>query len=92
MKKNIHGSLKMRFIYLLHVCGCFACMHVCLCTMCVPGIHRDHRKLSDFPLLGLQMVMSCHMGAGNGTQASKRAALNCRVISPALHVHFVVIP
>ena len=40
----------------------------------------------------LQVVMSCHVGAGNWTWVlwMNHSALNCRAISPALAVHFQI--
>lgn len=43
-------------------------MHVCLCTTCLSGAYRGQKRASDLLGLQLQMVVSCHMGAGNQTQ------------------------
>jgi hypothetical protein len=42
---------------------CFACM--CVCAPCVYSAHRGHQKMSDPLGLQLQMVVICHMGAGD---------------------------
>jgi hypothetical protein len=41
------------------------CLHVCLCTMHMPGAYRGQKILLE---LEWQTVGSCHVGAGNGTQ------------------------
>ena len=44
---------------------CFACMSVR--TMYVPSAHEGQRWALDPLELKLQAVVSCHVGAGNGT-------------------------
>lgn len=41
------------------------CLHVCLCSMCVPGT-REAREGHE--ILGFQEVVSLHMGTGKQTQ------------------------
>lgn len=48
---------------LLYVYGC---KYVCLCTTCMSGAHGG-QKVSDPLELESQMLVSCHMGSGNGT-------------------------
>lgn len=43
-------------------------MHVCLCTMCVPGAPRDQKKASGPLELELKMTVNYHMGAKNRGQ------------------------
>lgn len=47
---------------------CFVCMYVCMCTMYMPGAHRNQKRPQH--LLGpeLQTVLSCPVGTGNQTQ------------------------
>lgn len=57
---------KLSFIYL---CVCFfMCVNILLAyvyTMYVSGACRGQTKLSDLLKLELQMVVGCHVGAGN---------------------------
>jgi hypothetical protein len=48
---------------LLFVYGCFACIYVCALNVC--SAHRDQKRESYLLELELQMVVSCHKGAGN---------------------------
>lgn len=44
------------------------CLYVCLCTACIPDVHRGQKgqKRAPDPLeLELQVVVSHHMDAGN---------------------------
>ena len=45
-------SLNLNFI----LCKWEFCLNVCLCTICVPGIHKDQKKVSDFP--GTRVIVS----------------------------------
>lgn len=60
------------------------CLHVCLCTIYMLGVHSGRKVGLDFLTLKLQMVMNHHVCAGNRAQTSVRAArvLNCQAISP----------
>lgn len=40
------------------------CLHVCLYTACVSGVHES-QKVSDPLGLDLQTAVNCHVGAGN---------------------------
>lgn len=40
------------------------CLHICLCTVCVPCAYGDQRRALAPLNLGLQMVVSYHLGAG----------------------------
>lgn len=44
---------------------CAFCLPACLCTTCLPGAHKGHKRTSDLLDLQLQMVACCHMCAGN---------------------------
>jgi hypothetical protein len=56
-----------------------------MCTMCVPGVERGQKSELNSLQLGLQMVVSNHMGAKNQTWSPERAAnaCSCGAISPA---------
>lgn len=74
------------FIYLIfsfYVHGCFACIYVCLCTMCLQWPQRPEESVG-FPGIGVTVV-SLHVDAGNQTQAhgGTTSNLNNWVISPA---------
>ena len=45
--------------------------------MCVSGAHRSQKTIPDCLELELQMVVSCHVGAGNWSSARAAIALNC---------------
>lgn len=36
------------------------CMHICLCTMFMPGVHSDEKRVLDFLELELQKVVSSY--------------------------------
>lgn len=40
------------------------CLHICLCTICVLRAYGDQRRALAPLNLGLQMVVSYHLGAG----------------------------
>jgi hypothetical protein len=48
------------------VSECFACIYVCV--LYAYSTHRDQRRVSDPLELELQLSVSCHVGAGNGTR------------------------
>lgn len=39
-------------------------LHVCLCTLCMPGAHKS-QKVSDLLPLELQEIVNCLVGAWN---------------------------
>lgn len=41
------------------------CLHVCLCTLCMPGTYRDHKRVSDPLEFELKTVINCCVGARN---------------------------
>lgn len=54
--------------------------------MC-PGVYRDQRKMSESLKLNLQKAVSHHVGAGNRTGASGRAA---SAAGPSLQPYFPI--
>lgn len=46
---------------------CMFCLHVCLCSRCVPGTCRDQKSVSDPLELELRMVVSHHVDVGTQT-------------------------
>lgn len=53
----------LRFIYFILYAWVF-CLHLYLCTLCMPGALRG-QKLPDTLKLELQMVVNYHVGAEN---------------------------
>jgi hypothetical protein len=45
------------------ICVCFACM--CVCVSCVCSAHRGQKQCRNQLEMGLQMVVSCYVVAGN---------------------------
>lgn len=41
------------------------CLHVYMCTTFVPGVHGVQKRATHTLELELQIVTSCHVGAGN---------------------------
>ena len=64
-KKEIHPfnvtELWLSFI----LCVWMFCLHVCMCTVCVPGALEVRRALKSLKLEFIQMVASHHVGAEN---------------------------
>lgn len=50
------------------------CLHVCVCSMYMPGALGSQKRLSESLELELSMVVSCHMGVKNQTGHSSRIA------------------
>ena len=64
--------------YLLYVHG-FFCLHVCLWTMCIPGIHRDQKKVSSLALeLQTFVNLLWVLGIKYGSFVGVMSALNHR--------------
>lgn len=40
-------------------------LYVILCSRCVCGIYQDQQRVSDPVALGLQVLVSHHVGVGN---------------------------
>ena len=68
------------------------CLHVCLCTTCIPGACGDQRRCS-IPAMEFQMVLSCHVAVGDWIRASAKPASACNqsVTSPAPYHSFCFI-
>lgn len=45
--------------------GMSACLHACICVVCMPGTHRSQKKTSDHLEQKLQIATSLDMGADN---------------------------
>ena len=43
------------------------CLHISICTMCVPGAYGSQKRALDLLELKLQMVVNYHVSAGNRT-------------------------
>ena len=57
----------------------FMCLSVlstgmCMCTMCVLGAQRAQKRVFEPQVWVFKLVVSCHVGNGNRTPASARAA------------------
>lgn len=50
-------------LYLLYLCKCFACIHVCTLSAC--NSHEAQKKVSDPIELESRAVVRCHVGAEN---------------------------
>lgn len=46
---------------------CFACVHACMCTPCMPDAQEGQKTVSDPLEVELQMVVSQRVGVGNQT-------------------------
>lgn len=60
-------------IYSYRMCA-NVCMHACLCISCMHGACRDQERAANPLGLDLQMVVSCHVGAGDPSESFGRAA------------------
>lgn len=71
------------FCFLTFFCLWVFCLHVCVPTACIPGAHGDQERAWNLLEMELQTVVKHHVGDGNGSQFSGRAAgaLSCRTIS-----------
>lgn len=54
-----------RFIHF--ILGVGVLLHICLCTVCVLGAHRGHKRALDQKELELWMIVNYHVYAGNQT-------------------------
>lgn len=81
---TIHWGFEGIFISsILNSYRCF-CLHVCLCTICMPRVQGGKKKVSD--LLRLEMAVSCHKGAEKKTcvlcKSNKYSYPLCYLSSP----------
>jgi hypothetical protein len=53
------------FLRLIYFMCMGVCLHVCLCTTCTPGSHRDQKRVSDLLELHLRTILSLHVDVGN---------------------------
>lgn len=62
------------------------CLHLYVCTTCVPGAFGSQETAFDSQGLNLQMVASCYVDAGFelGSFGGATRTFNPRAISPAL--------
>lgn len=60
-------TFKKDVLFLFCACGCFACMYVCMCTMCVHGALRRPKKASELLELDLWMAASYLVSTWNWT-------------------------
>lgn len=51
------------------------CLHVCLCTTCMYGAHRDQKRVSDTLKLELHTVVDHHEGIESGSPRRAASAL-----------------
>jgi hypothetical protein len=65
---SVHSSVPFLFCFSAW-CGCFAYMIVCM-----PGVCRGQKRVSNSLQLELQIVVSHYTGAGNRTRSSEKAA------------------
>lgn len=61
------------FKLLFYVYKCFAC--VCICVLQACGAHGSQKRASDLMELELQVVVSCHVGAGHQTWVLYRSTV-----------------
>ena len=52
-------------IYLFYAYGCFACIYVYMCNMCVPGVCGSQKRVSDPLGLEFQTAVNLHVGTEN---------------------------
>jgi hypothetical protein len=60
-----HFAFILRFRKLFYV---YECIHVYVCTTCIPGVQEGQRKALDSQRLELQTVVSHHVRAGKQAQ------------------------
>lgn len=54
---------------------CFASLHMCQSTVCMPGSHSGQRRVPDLLELELALIVSLSVDGGNQTCVSARAAI-----------------
>lgn len=74
------------FYFNIYVYGCLYLIHACKLYTC--SAHRSQKKELSLLKLDLQIVRSCHLGAGVQLRSSGRAtsALSLQAISPASYL------
>lgn len=53
------------FFFKVNLFQCVPCLHVCRCTMCMHGSHKDQKRVLAPLKVKLQVVVSSYFGAGN---------------------------
>lgn len=43
-------------------------LHICICTICLPGALGEQRRALDTLELELQVIVNCHLDSRNQTQ------------------------
>lgn len=81
--------LKIHFFLL---CVSVFVPNVCICSRCILGVFKVHKRLLDLLEVEIWMVVSHHVDAGNWTQILSRAtsALTSLVITPTPNVTFLI--
>lgn len=64
---SIYLNMLSLFKFKIHFMRMNVCLHMYLCSVCIPGAHRNQKTASDSLGPELQMVMSCHISARNQT-------------------------
>lgn len=44
---------------------CICCVYICLCTLCVPGICKGQKRVSEFLGLEFDSDVNFYVGVGN---------------------------
>lgn len=70
------------YLFILFYFQCMFCLHVHVCTMCVPDPYRIQNKAPDPPRTELQMVMKSDVRFCMSTQSTLQEPLNGWPISP----------
>ena len=68
LKFRVFVILGFFFLDLFILCACMFCIHVSICTMCMPDTHVVQKRVKGPLELELGIIVSCHVGAGNRTQ------------------------
>lgn len=74
VKCSVRRLPALQYLYRINIFLCALVFHlpVCMCTACV---QRRQKMALDLLVLVLQMVLSAHVGVGNQTQSTARAAI-----------------
>lgn len=69
------------FISIILCLHMFACMYMCMCTICMPGAHRSHKQALDPMELELGMVWSHHVSPGDQIQVLCKSSKRSKPLS-----------
>lgn len=64
--KNVYLLVKNVFILL---CLWVFCLHLYLCTMCLPSAQGSQKRALALLELGMLTVVNCHVGSGSWTES-----------------------